>query len=191
MADVGYKRVVKILLLLIACMIACASPCPAGAADASTTAMSDANVQQVKQVVEKFRTSIIAKNKDALTQLSLNDGISFVSVDDDAYIALERSKVPSTKKADASGSYGKFVDFIATSKDREEEKFSNIKIQTDGLVATVYFDYTFQINDMITNWGHETWGLVKTDNGWKISSIVYSVSVDLEKMKKCLGMPNK
>jgi len=63
---------------------------------------------------------------------------------------------------------------VATTEPRAEE-FSNVKIDTDGDVASVSFDYRFLANGATTNWGREMWQLVRTERGWKIFSVVYSI----------------
>jgi hypothetical protein len=36
----------------------------------------------------------------------------------------------------------------------------------------VAFDYTFLANGKKTNWGREMWQLVRTEDGWKIFSVI-------------------
>ena len=48
---------------------------------------------------------------------------------------------------------------FATPESREEE-FANVKIDTDGEVASVSFDYVFLANGIKSNWGKELWQLV-------------------------------
>lgn len=56
-----------------------------------------------------------------------------------------------------------------------EEKFYNIVIEEDGYIATVAFDYSFWRNGKKGNWGKESWGLIKTNGQWKITSVIYSI----------------
>jgi hypothetical protein len=73
------------------------------------------------------------------------------------------------------GSYQEFVDSVGASRQRLEERFSNLHIDTDGAVASVYFDYVFLTDNNETNRGSETWQLVNTGDGWKISALSYSI----------------
>jgi hypothetical protein len=57
---------------------------------------------------------------------------------------------------------------------RNDEKFDNVRIDTDGEVAQVWFDYVFKRGDYAANWGKEAWQLVRTDAGGKIVSIIWS-----------------
>ena len=92
---------------------------------------------------------------------------------DDAMYQQLKAKQPSVAKL-KPGTYQDFVDFLGASQQRLEEKFSNVRINTDGAVASVYFDYVFLRDDKETNRGTETWQLVNTGDGWKINAVIYS-----------------
>ena len=53
-------------------------------------------------------------------------------------------------------------------------------IETDGEVAQVWFDYSFMVGSYRANWGKEAWHLVRTDAGWKIASVVWSMETNPE-----------
>ena len=61
--------------------------------------------------------------------------------------------------------------FLATSKDKLEEKFHNIEIRQDGDLGLVTFNYDFVINDKVHHSGLEVWQLCKIDGQWKILSV--------------------
>ncbi|AVO30743.1 hypothetical protein [Stenotrophomonas maltophilia] len=67
------------------------------------------------------------------------------------------------------------IDGAVASPKPKEEKFSNTKIETDGDVASVSFDYSFHDDGVKTNWGKEMWQLIRTEQGWKIFSVIYSI----------------
>ena len=46
--------------------------------------------------------------------------------------------------------------------------------QTDGAIASVYFDFSFLMDGKVSNVGSETWQMVNTGEGWKISAMAYS-----------------
>ena len=50
-----------------------------------------------------------------------------------------------------------------------------MRIDGDADVATVAFDYTFLADGRATNSGKECWLLVRSGDGWKIMTLVYSV----------------
>jgi hypothetical protein len=128
---------------------------------------------QIQRVVEVFRTSIIAEDKSTLGNLFMPTGGSWIKEMDDAMYQQLKAKQPSVAKL-KPGTYQDFVDFLGASQQRLEEKFSNVRINTDGAVASVYFDYVFLRDDKETNRGTETWQLVNTGDGWKINAVIYS-----------------
>lgn len=71
-----------------------------------------------------------------------------------------------------------FCNFVGKTDKRIEEKFSNVRIDANDTVAMVYFNYVFLVDGIPTNHGDETWQLVRTEAGWKISSMLYSVTLD-------------
>ena len=144
-----------------------------GATGAAPTESGSEATKAIASVIETFRTAIIAKDGAALMKLPATDTISFLQSTDDDTIARARRRSPAATRMFAS-SYPAFVRDITSGSARMEEKFANIVIHADGIVGTVWFDYTFEEGGKVTNFGHETWGMVRTDQGWKIGSIVYS-----------------
>lgn len=134
----------------------------------------------VRQVVETFRTSIIQKNKAAFMGLFFSDkpeAITWQAVVDDPSLERIRTTRPQAIKARhrPENNFVSFIDGIVASRDHEEETFSDIQVDTDGEVASVSFDYVYLSNAKPTNGGREKWLLVRTEQGWKIISVVYTV----------------
>lgn len=59
-----------------------------------------------------------------------------------------------------------------TSAKTTAEKMSNLRIHTDGTVASLEYDY-----EIPQGYGHTFWTLVDTKDAWKITSIVYSINI--------------
>ena len=131
----------------------------------------------IRSVVESFRTSIIQKDRERFLTLFVQPDLAWQSVLEDRSLAQVQGKKPQAIKARFSPDNNpvKFIDGIVASKDASEETFDNIRIDTDGDVATVVFDYAFLSNGKKTNWGKECWLMVRTEAGWKITSLAYSV----------------
>lgn len=128
---------------------------------------------QIEHVVERFQTAIIAHDKVALEGMFLAEGGSWFQVlGEEAYQQI-KTKKPDLGRFHAD-SYQHFAEFVGASKQAVEEKFSNVRIQTDGAVASVYFDFAFLVDGKVNNVGSETWQLVNTGEGWKISAVAYS-----------------
>ncbi|NNG25573.1 YybH family protein [Telluria aromaticivorans] len=138
-----------------------------------------ADKQQIDAIVETFRTSIIKKDTAAFMQLFLHEAITWTGVVTDTSIERLYANRPDPKlKRPAkyrNSSPRKFIENIAKDHEQIEETFANLRIDGDGDVAQVWFDYSFVASDYKQNWGKESWQLVRTDAGWKIAAVVWSM----------------
>ena len=157
-------RVLLSSLLLAACLAG-----PAQAADARA-----ADVAAINAVVEQFKTAIIARDGKTLGSLFLQDHDSWLSVADEKAWEKVKARHPKARKVVPS-SWKKFSEFIQTSSKPVEERFYNVRIDTNGAVASVWFDFDFLIDGKVTNRGSESWQMVRSEDGWKISSMLYSM----------------
>lgn len=139
-----------------------------------------ADVKAIEQVVESFRTSLINKDKPTYMSLFFSDkpeDIGWQFVSEDARLQEIRKAKPDAIKARQipANNFIALIDGAVASPKLKEETFSNTKIETDGDVASVSFDYSFHDDGVKTNWGREMWQLVRTEQGWKIFSVIYSI----------------
>ena len=152
----------------------------AGSQTALARAPANSDIAAVRQVVESFRTSLINKDKQTYMSLFFSDkpediGWQFVS-EDTRLEHIRKTKPDAIKARQIPGnSFISLIDGAIATKEPREETFSNVSIDTDGEIASVSFDYTFLANGTTTNWGKEMWQLVRTENGWKIFSVVYTI----------------
>jgi hypothetical protein len=138
------------------------------------------DVAAVRQVLESFRTSIIKKDKAAFVSLFFSDKPEHVTwqfVDDDIRVARFAKFAPEARKAlrVPGWNYLALIDDVTKAGALpSEEVVRNVVIDTDGEVASVNFDYSFLLNGEETNWGREMMHLVRTEDGWKIISVIFS-----------------
>ncbi len=131
------------------------------------------DLTKIRSVLEEFRQDIIHKDGYALTKLVLNPNVPFHSVN-------SQEEIDSARKYNAQfdgigpNALDGFAKFLATSKDKLEEKFHNIEIRQDGDLGLATFNYDFLVNDKVTNFGVEHWILCKIDGQWKILSLVWT-----------------
>ena len=135
-----------------------------------------ADSSQIQQLVERFKGAIRAKDGETMHSLFLPGG-SWLQGLDKASLAKVRTREPKARQF-IPGNYEQFAKFVGSSPKPIEETFDNVRIETDGVVGTVYFDYRFLADGKVTNHGAETWQLVNTDDGWKISAMLFSVVLD-------------
>lgn len=79
------------------------------------------------------------------------------------------------------GSIDKFIEAVGKPKsDVWNEPIWNEKVHIDGVLATVWVDYAFYLNDKLLHCGVDAFQLVKTGDGWKIF-----VLADTRRMSDC------
>lgn len=137
--------------------------------------------RQIEAIVETFRTAIIDKDVERFMTLFLHEDITWTGTTSRATIARlaaeKDSKHPLPKKYN-NGKPRKFIEGIAKSKDALAETFENVRIDSDGEVAQVWFDYSFMVGSTRQNWGKESWQMVRSDSGWKIAAVVWSMTFE-------------
>jgi hypothetical protein len=169
------NRIARCLPLLLLASLAL----PAAAADTPATSTTATDHPEIRAVIESFRTSIIQRDKSRFLALFLQPEMQWQSVVGDASLAQIKSKHPEAVKAriKPDNNPTAFIDGIVKSKSTSEETFDNIRIDADADVATVNFDYTFLSDGRETNRGQESWLLVRNEDGWKITTLAYSINI--------------
>jgi ketosteroid isomerase-like protein len=132
------------------------------------------DLTKIRSVVEEFRQDIIRKEGHAITKLMLNPDVLFHQIDDQKDVDSARKINPQFDGIGPSALDG-FATFLATSKDKLEEKIHNIEIRQDGDLGLVTFNYDFVVNDKVANSGLEHWQVRKIDGQWKILSVTWTV----------------
>jgi len=156
-------------LILALCLLS-----PSHAADRPAAGAHAVDVAAIQKVVEQFKAAIIARDGKTLGNLFLQEHDSWLSVADETIWAKAKSHNPQARKVIPS-SWKKFSQFIQESDKPIEERFYNVRIDTNGAVASVWFDFDFLIDGKVTNRGSESWQMVRAEDGWKISSMLYSM----------------
>ncbi|MGO4701399.1 YybH family protein [Dyella sp. 2RAB6] len=159
--------------LLPALFLLAASLAPVHAKEAANVPQARA---QIQQLVEQFKTAIKAHDGEGMAKLFMPGGSWFQSLDDASW-AKVKTREPNARQV-MPDDYQKFSQFVGKATKPIEETFDNVRIETDGTIGTVYFDYVFLQSGKPTNHGAETWQLVRTPDGWKISAMLYSVVLD-------------
>ncbi len=172
--------------LLLPALFAVASlPAVAGEPVTSSTLapqarMSPADEAAVRDVVERFRTTVIARDKAGFLALFLpGANLAWESAIGDDSLRRLREKRPQTRKVkpDPRHTPASFIDGIVADAESSEEKFRNLRIDGDGDIASVVFDYSFHAGGRETNNGVEAWHLVRTEAGWRIVSVIWSMNL--------------
>ncbi|NOU45665.1 MAG: hypothetical protein HOO86_01230 [Bacteroidales bacterium] len=133
--------------------------------------------KEIKQIVNSFMGCLIEKDSVKFYSLFHNEPVVWVGVFKEKS-QQDRLKKDSTKKEYFGSTYQKFYRSISNIG-ANEEKFYNIDINEDGIIASVTFDYSFWDNKKKINWGKESWGLVKINGKWKITSVIFSLEFEM------------
>jgi hypothetical protein len=136
------------------------------------------NSVQIKNVISTFMQCLVKKDSVKFYNLFYDkpEKVVWCGVFKEK-TQQECLKKDSSKKDNFSGDYKTFYRSISDSG-TDEEKFYNIDIKEDGAIATVIFDYSFWENNIKINWGKESWGLMKIDGEWKITSVIFSYETE-------------
>ena len=132
------------------------------------------DLTKIRGILEEFRQDIIRKDGYAITKLVLNPNVLF-------HHTNTQEEIDSARKLNAQfdgigpSEFDGFAKFLATSKDKLEEKFQNIEIRQDGPLGLVTFNYDFVINDKVHHSGLEVWQVCKIDGQWKILSVAWTI----------------
>lgn len=135
------------------------------------TAKND-NKKEIHKVLNSFMDCLVKKDSTKFYSLFHTDPVVWVGVTHQKTFADELLK-DSTAKDNFRSNYKSFYRHFYTKA--IEEKFYNIQILENGYIATVIFDYSFWENGKKTNWGKESWALIKTNGQWKITTVIFSL----------------
>lgn len=127
----------------------------------------------IQRVMETFHQAVLAHDGERVASLFVPDGSTWFNVLSDEAFAAVRAKTPTAPKVRHS-SFAEFAKFVSSTKSALDPQHANIQIQTDGTIASVYFDFIFMVDGKPQNRGSETWQLVKAADGWKIAALTYS-----------------
>lgn len=126
----------------------------------------------IGKVVSQFQEALKTHDGKTLASLFTPD-CSWVEALGAESLVKVRAKKPDVGPYHTS-TPAKFADFVSNSKDPLEERFHDVRIETDGTVGIVYFTFDFLLAGKVQNHGVETWQMVRTEDGWKIAAMLYS-----------------
>ena len=133
---------------------------------------------EIRAVADAFRQAIIDKDGAAFTSLFLDPSTAtWVSVESDARLAAARASDRSAGDKVLVGPDHTPLSFIlgiVQSTGRHDETMENLRISTDGEIASVHFEFAYLYDGQAITTGEEAWLLVRTADGWRIVSVVWS-----------------
>jgi hypothetical protein len=133
------------------------------------------DVNAIMQLTKDFRAALMNKNVKQMSTLMFSANILFASSASAATVKMINDKEDVNFDGVPSGGYGRFAQFVGSTKGSIDERFYNIQITQDGHLAWVIFDFEFVQDSKVARYGVEAWQVVKnTGDKWKILSVVWS-----------------
>lgn len=154
--------------VMIAVMLATGSPAPARAMDTGD--------RDIRALAARFQHAIEHRDKAAFLSLFLRpEATNWQEVMSDRAVAKDPTSKGIKAAFDPGNSPTAFIDSIVSRKGHSREDFRNIRINRDGDSAAMSFDYSFRMDGVEVNAGMEHWLLVRSNDGWRIVSVTWSV----------------
>jgi hypothetical protein len=150
------SSVVFALAILTATASFAQSPPPAEATPASTAS----DTVDVQHVIDAYHEAILTHDGSRLAHLFISQGSMWLNVLSDEAYARAKAKSPDAVKIRV-GSYTDFAKLVSTSKASFNPTHTHLQENSDGTIASVYFDFVFLVDGKEQNRGSETWVLVK------------------------------
>jgi uncharacterized protein (TIGR02246 family) len=169
------KRFISSLFFAFTILICTAtfaqSPSRAESDEATPTSTASDTVD-VQHVIDAYHEAVLTHDGSRLANLFLPQSLWLNVLSDEAY-ARAKAKSPDAVKIRA-GSHADFAKLVSTSKVSFNPTHTHLQENSDGTIASVYFDFIFLVDGKEQNRGSETWVLVKGADGWRIAAITYS-----------------
>lgn len=134
-------------------------------ATASPAAATAAEVAAITAVRERFQAAIVARDEAAMLGLMIAPDVPF------------RARRVSDGGLHASTA-ADFARAVGAATGAWREDFSDEVITARDGLAVLDARYRFVEDGRVTNHGREVWTLVETADGWKISSVSWSIILD-------------
>jgi putative lumazine-binding protein len=139
------------------------SAAPGSAAAQPAPAQSEADRTAIVNVVQQLFDAMAARSSEQALKLVVPEG-QIIALREENGAATPR---PRTLQA--------FADGLAGQKSSILERMWNPDVQLHGLLATLSTRYDFHQDGKFTHCGTDVFNLVKTADGWKVASGIYTV----------------
>ena len=118
------------------------------------------DTMDVQHVIDAYHEAVLTHDGARIARLFIPQGSMWLNVlSEDAY-ARAKAKSPNATKTRV-GSYTDFATMVSSTKANLNPTHTNLTLNSDGTIASVYFDFVFLIDGKAQNRGSETWILVK------------------------------
>jgi len=135
---------------------------------------TDSDSLKLNAIILAFQEAILEKDSISFNLLFFDDKVPFVGI-------MSKETEWSIKKdySDFEGiavsDHHKFITDICKTTKEQKETFYNIEVSHDNSIASITFDYAYYSEQKMIQWGLEKWNLVKLNETWLITNVIYSI----------------
>ncbi|MDE1177115.1 MAG: nuclear transport factor 2 family protein [Edaphobacter sp.] len=144
-----------VFMILIGAASSTQSPLPADTNKAVPTSTASDTVD-VQHVIDAYHEAVLTHDGSRLARLFFPQGGMWLNVLSDEAYARAKAKSPDAVKVRV-GSYTDFAKLVSTSKASFNPTHTHLHENSDGTIASVYFDFVFLVDGKEQNRGSETW----------------------------------
>jgi hypothetical protein len=108
-------------------------------------ASTKSDTVDVQHVIDAYHEAVLTHDGTRLAHLFLTQGGMWLNVFSDEAYALAKAKSPNAVKVRV-GSYTDFAKLVSTSKASFNPTHTHLQENSDGTIASVYFDFIFLID---------------------------------------------
>jgi hypothetical protein len=169
----GFTRNVLFALTILISTASFAQSPSFAESNKAVPASAGSDTVEVQHVIDAYHEAVLTHDGSRLANLFLSQGSMWLNVLSDEAYARAKARSPDAGKFRV-GSFTDFAKLVSTSKASFNPTHAHLQQNSDGTIASVYFDFVFFVDGKETNCGSESWVLVKGADGWRIAAITYS-----------------
>ncbi len=142
--------------------------------ETSVAQLSESDSIALSKVITDFKESIAQKDSIRFHGLFFSESVDFTGI-------MSKKTEWSIKKdypdfqGIAVSNHKRFIRDICKTPKKQEEKFYNTSLSSDGTIGAISFDYAFFSGGKMIQWGNEKWNLARDGEKWLITDVVYSI----------------
>lgn len=133
---------------------------------AQAPSAADADRREVLALTQAFFDALAARDGAALRKLCLPE------------FRIQSIRPAPGGTSVRSRSLEEVLEALASSREPQLERMWNPTVQVQGRIAVVWTPYDFHRNGTFSHSGTDTFTFLKTDSGWRIAALAYTVEPD-------------
>lgn len=132
---------------------------------AAVWAQTDAEAE-VLAVIDEFFSAMTARDVERMASLMTEDGIIYGYRETPEGLRILRP------------THAAYLEGLATRESVPVERYWDPQVMVEERLATVWTPYDFHSDGVFSHCGTNNFSLLKTDDGWVITGVVFSIKTD-------------